>query len=386
MKNPLVQFLVVLAAGVVLCILPAVLLPQAGIPVTFPHVQMPAEKVWLNPLTIGGFDLYLFNTMPAIIMADILLLIAAITAGRAARRRLKMYEANPRAVDEDGQDTMVPRGWHNTFEAILEYFFNLIESVVGSKWARSVFPLIMTIFLFVLSVNWLHFVPGVDSVGIMHCAKPGVSKGFEAVEIGSSGVYRLATNPAAGITTTGAAPEYDPHACEEAEEWLHEVEAGHAEEAGEAPDILFTLAPFVRTGSTDLNLTLSIALIAMVAVQVYGVRELGLGYFTKFFNIPAIKHGPLGYVELAVSLIELVGEFMKIVSFALRLFGNLFAGTILLFVMMFLIPVGVPLIFFLLEVLIGAIQAFVFALLTLVFISLAMIGHGGDHEEEAEHH
>ena len=77
---------------------------------------------------------------------------------------------------------------------------------------------------------------------------------------------------------------------------------------------------------------------------------------------------------------------MKIVSFALRLFGNLFAGTILLFVMMFLIPVGVPLIFFLLEVLIGAIQAFVFALLTLVFISLAMIGHGGDHEEEAEHH
>ncbi len=81
MKNPLIQFFVVLAAGVALCVLPAVLLPRAGIPVTFPHVQMPAEKVWLEPWTFAGIDFYLFNTIPSIVLADI------FAADRRDRRR-----------------------------------------------------------------------------------------------------------------------------------------------------------------------------------------------------------------------------------------------------------------------------------------------------------
>ncbi len=378
MKNPLIQFFVVAAAGVALCVLPAVLLPRAGIPVTFPHVQMPAEKVWLEPWTFAGIDFYLFNTIPSIVLADILLLIGAIAAGRAARKRLKQYEANPRAVDETGNDVMVPKGWLNTFEAILEYFFNLVESVVGRKVSRSVFPVVMTIFLFVLTVNYLHFVPGVDSIGIIHCAEPGKTKGFEVAELGNSGIYRLAVSDE--ISATGVEPTYSKEACEEAHHAMLEGEEPH----GEAAEILYTLAPFVRTGSTDLNLTASIAIVAMVSVQIFGVRELGLGYFTKFFNIPALRKGAFGWIDLAVSVLELISEFMKVVSFSLRLFGNLFAGTILLFVMMFLIPVGAPIIFFALEVLIGAIQAFVFGLLTLVFISLALISHS-DHGE-GEHH
>jgi F-type H+-transporting ATPase subunit a len=377
LKNPFVQLLVVLAASALFCVAPAVLLPRAGIPVAFPHVQMPTEKVFLEPLfNIGTIPVYLFNTLPSVILADIILLVMALTAGAAARKRLRQYEADHMSVDEEGHDQMVPKGWLNAFEAILEYIYNLVESVVGSKWADKVFPLIMTIFLFVLTINWLHFVPGVDSIGIVHCAEPGKAKGFEIAELGNSGIYRLATSSEVGAT--GVAPTYGEEACQQAH---HAAVGGEHDEQAEKPEILYTIAPFMRTASTDLNITLSIALVAVVSVQVFGVRELGIGYFTKFFNVPAIRHGALGYVELGVSLIEIVSEIMKIVAFSLRLFGNMFAGAILLFVMMFLIPVGVPVIFFLLEVLIGAIQAFVFALLTLVFVSLAMIGHG-DHDDE----
>jgi F-type H+-transporting ATPase subunit a len=342
LKNPFVQLLVVLAASALFCVAPAVLLPRAGIPVAFPHVQMPTEKVFLEPLfNIGTIPVYLFNTLPSVILADIILLVMALTAGAAARKRLRQYEADHMSVDEEGHDQMVPKGWLNAFEAILEYIYNLVESVVGSKWADKVFPLIMTIFLFVLTINWLHFVPGVDSIGIVHCAEPGKAKGFEIAELGNSGIYRLATSSEVGAT--GVAPTYGEEACQQAH---HAAVGGEHDEQAEKPEILYTIAPFMRTASTDLNITLSIALVAVVSVQVFGVREI-----------------------------------MKIVAFSLRLFGNMFAGAILLFVMMFLIPVGVPVIFFLLEVLIGAIQAFVFALLTLVFVSLAMIGHG-DHDDE----
>ena len=109
-----------------------------------------------------------------------------------------------------------------------------------------------------------------------------------------------------------------------------------------------------------------------------------MGYFSKFFNLPALSHGFLGWVELVVSWLEIISEIFKTVALAFRLFGNIFAGAILLLVMAFLIPVGVPLVFWFLEILIGAIQALVFAMLTMVFVAVAQAGHG-DHEGE-EHH
>lgn len=395
MKNPLVQFLVVLVVGGLFCIGPVVLLPMLDMPVIFPHVQMPAEAIWLEPFFyIGSYPVYLYNSFTSVMLANTILIILALVAGGAARSRLKQYAANKAAVDADGKPVMVPKGALNVFEFIVEYFFELVEQIVGVKWARGVFPVVMTIFLFVLTVNWLHFLPGVDTVGIMHCAKPPFA-GYEAVPVGG-GIYRLAageqysTLDGDPISTTGAkiwiedegltleeAQAEQKHLCEEALE-AHEH---HEEFEGE---IRYTLAPFFRTGSTDLNLTLAIAIVAMGAVQYFGIRELGLGYFSKFFNIGALRKGPLGWIELGVSVLELISEFAKTLSFTLRLFGNMFAGTVLLFVMMFLIPVGVPLIFFLLEVAIGAIQAFVFGLLTLVLISLGMISHGDHHDEE--HH
>lgn len=363
----LLSLLLILGIAALVCVAPTVLLPRLDIPVAFPHVQVPPEPIFTEPLfTIGSYEFYLVNTLPSILLADIVLLLLAWSAGRKAKRRMEQYQANPNAVDEKGQDMMVPSGWWNAFEMIIEYFYNLVRSIAGPGWVRPLFPLIMTIFLFVLTVNWLHFVPGVDSVGLLHCAEPGY-KGFAAEEMGNTGIYRLAFNGASAI---GTAPEYSAERCE----------AAHHGELAEGEDILYVLAPFVRTGSTDINMPLAIAIISMTAVQLFGVRALGIRYFQKFVNLEALTQGGLGIVTFGVGLLEIISELSKILSFTLRLFGNMFAGMILLFVMMFLVPGGVPVLFFLLEVLIGLIQALVFALLSLVLISVGMVGHG-DHEE-----
>jgi F-type H+-transporting ATPase subunit a len=115
-----------------------------------------------------------------------------------------------------------------------------------------------------------------------------------------------------------------------------------------------------------------------------GFRALGPGYLTKFFNFRTLFTSPLGGIDVAVGLLELIGEFAKILSFAFRLLGNIFAGSILLFVMSFLVPALVPWPFFLLEFFVGIIQALVFGLLTAIFMGLATVGHyDEEHHEEA---
>jgi len=137
--------------------------------------------------------------------------------------------------------------------------------------------------------------------------------------------------------------------------------------------------PYVRPASTDLNMTVALALIAVVMIQVMGFQALGPSYLTKFFNFRTLFSSPLGGIDVAVGLLELVGEFAKILSFAFRLLGNVFAGSVLLFVMSFLLPF-LPWPFFILEFFVGALQAFVFGLLTAIFMNLATVSH--HHEEE----
>lgn len=373
MKN-LIQFLIVLAVAALLCGLPTLALPAMGIPVAFPHVQLPAEPL-TESIHILGIEFFLSNTFVSVLIADVILLLVAWIAGRQAKRRMEQYEANPKAVDEAGNDMLVPSGWLNTFDAVLEYLNDLVEGIVGPRWSGPVFSVATTIFLFVLIANYLHFVPLVDSVGIVHCAdaEEGL-KGFPPVELGNSGIYRLGFEE--GNTVFPAA---EPSAaCPEHHEGSETAEAEGSDEG-----LRVTITPYMRTAATDLNLTFALAIVSMVTVQILGVRELGVGYFSKFFNLPALSHGPLGWVELIVSWLETISEVFKMVSLAFRLFGNIFAGAILLLVMAFLIPVGVPLIFWLLEVLIGAIQAFVFAMLTIVFVAVAQAGHG-DHEDHDE--
>jgi F-type H+-transporting ATPase subunit a len=361
----LLRLLLILLATALICGLPVYLLPLLEVPVAFPHVQVPAEALTEPLFSIGGQPFYITNTLITTLIADALLLLMAVFAGSAARKRLKRYEANPKAVDEEGVDYLVPRkGIHNMFETLVEYLYDLIEQTLGhqdKKTFRQVFALVTTIFFFVLIANWLHFIPGVDAVGIVHCADAdkGV-KGYGVAPIGE-GVYRLdmagGTIPRTGELSSVACP------------------TDHGGEAGSLDGLRYVITPYLRTATTDLNLTLALALIAVFAVQYFGVKSSGMAYFTKFINLPALEKGALGVIFFGAGFIEIISEIAKIISFSLRLFGNLFAGTVLLFVMAFLIPVGVPTIFYLLEVFVGLIQAFVFAMLTLIFIGSAMTGH-----------
>lgn len=162
-------------------------------------------------------------------------------------------------------------------------------------------------------------------------------------------------------------------------------------------DVYF-VTPFLRGPTSDLTLTLAIALIAMIAVQIFGVQANGGAYWFKFINLPALANignpkkplrGALGPIDFAVGFLEIVSEFSKVLSFAFRLFGNIFAGQVLIFVMTFLIATGLPLVFTGLEAFVGAIQAFVFAMLFTVSTGIAMAGHHDDseahHEDEQVH-
>jgi len=126
--------------------------------------------------------------------------------------------------------------------------------------------------------------------------------------------------------------------------------------------------PLLRGNNADLNTTIMLGLFAFVLIQYNGFKYLGLDYLKKFLNFK----NPIGFFS---GILELVGEFSKIISFAFRLFGNIFAGEVLLAVIAFLVPVLATFPFLLLEVFVGMIQALVFSMLTAVFISTAIAKH-----------
>ncbi len=122
----------------------------------------------------------------------------------------------------------------------------------------------------------------------------------------------------------------------------------------------------LRSASTDLNTTIAYALISVIAIQAVGISQVGvIKHVSKFINFK----GPINFF---VGILEIISEFAKIISFAFRLFGNIFAGEVLLVVITFLIPYIVPIPFYALELFVGLIQALVFSMLTLVFMTMAM--------------
>lgn len=134
------------------------------------------------------------------------------------------------------------------------------------------------------------------------------------------------------------------------------------------------IIPFLRAGTADLNTTIALAILSVLTIQFVGIAVVGLkSYGKKFFNFSS----PIMFF---VGILELVSEFVKIISFSFRLFGNVFAGEVLLIVIAALVPYIVPMPFYALEIFVGFIQSLVFTMLTLVFIKMATISHGG-HEE-----
>jgi F-type H+-transporting ATPase subunit a len=227
---------------------------------------------------------------------------------------------------------LIPAGMQNAVEWIIEYLLNLTESVSGKVKAKKFFPLVATFFIFILFCNLLDVIPGVDTIGWVN---------LEA----------LRSAHLSPPTTFFLLGQYSDK-----------------------------LTPWIRAGTSDLNLTLALALVSVIVTQVLGFYTLGAKQqLSKYFNFKALRHGFQGPIEFFVGLIELVTEISRILSFSFRLFGNIFAGSAVLAVFAWLLPFVSDAIFIPLELFVGFVQALIFALLTLVFLEIATTSH--EHEE-----
>lgn len=133
--------------------------------------------------------------------------------------------------------------------------------------------------------------------------------------------------------------------------------------------------PLLRSAASDINLTLALATVTVFLIHIFAVSAIGIrAHLGKFFSFK-------GPIEFFVGILEFISEFAKIISFSFRLFGNIFAGEVLLIITGFLAPFGAPIPFLILEIFVGFVQALVFAMLTTVFISIAVADHASP-----EHH
>jgi F-type H+-transporting ATPase subunit a len=229
--------------------------------------------------------------------------------------------------------TLVPNGIQNLFEAVVETLYVTFEGIVGKHMIPKVFSLLGTLFIFILAANWFGLVPGVGTIGF-----------------GESG--------GAPLTLKGVSQ------------------------------------PLLRPANADLNMTLGMALFFMVWWLFWTIQEVGvIGFLKHIFAPKGDLKGVLWYVLLPlfifVGVIEVISIAIRPVSLSFRLFGNIYAGETLLHTMSSVgasLPPPInwislilfPLPFYFLELLVGLLQAFVFAMLCAVYIKLSTEHEGGD--------
>lgn len=214
----------------------------------------------------------------------------------------------------------IPKGIQNFFEMILEGALDFTDTITRDrKTSEKLLPVVLALFLFILLNNWFGLLPVIGTVG------------------------------------------------------FYEIHDGHN-----------MFIPFFRGGTADLNMTLALALFAVIFSHLLGVFTIGAWkHFNKFINIEAFLEIPKKFkkdknvifinpVKFFVGLMEIVGELAKVMSLSLRLFGNIFAGEVLLASMATILAFILPVPFFFLEVLVGMVQAAVFSILTLVFLSMSV--------------
>ncbi len=267
--------------------------------VSQPHPELPPEVV---------FHLFGFPITNTVISAWLTIIVVA-GFSFAVTRRLRL----------------IPKKLQALLEFILGSLMDLCQNVAGDQNGRRFFPIVATIFLFVMFNGWLSLFPGFGSI-LVHTAEGEVH--------------------------------------------------------------------LLRSANTDINLPLSIAIVSFLAVGFFGFKSLGPGYLTKFINVGQFLAGLgqlgrgklgagmngifLGAINMFIGLIHLLSEFVRIISFTLRLFGNMTAGEILLIMVTFLVPFLAALPFYGLELLVGFVQALIFGMLTLIFLTLAVVSHGDE--------
>jgi len=215
---------------------------------------------------------------------------------------------------------LIPTGMQNVVEWIMDALYGFVESVAGEEYGRKFFPLIATIFLFVAFNAWLALIPVYQSLGF--------------------------------------------------------IKDGHIN------------VHLLRSAGTDLNMPLAIALVSGVFVEYWGFRAHGLKYVEEYLRFrqfwEGLRHLSVldiftGLIHAAVGLLELLSHFIRVVSFTFRLFGNMTAGEIVLIVVAFLVSFVLAVPFYGLELLVGFIQALIFAGLSLAFVTVAVGSHGEEH-------
>ncbi len=252
-----------------------------------PHISLAAEVVW----TVGRLPIT--NALLTTWLVMGLLITLSLFVTRSMR--------------------LVPSFGQSIAELVIGGLYDFFHGVIGER-IKKVFPLIASLFLFIIVANWVGLLPGVGTIGFF---------------------YEVA------------------------------VPAGRQE-----------FKPLLRGATADLNTTLALAIVAVLAIQYYGFKSLGASYGGRFFDL----RSPIYFF---VGFLELISDISKVVSFAFRLFGNIFAGEVLLAVMAFLMPFIVPLPFLMLELFVGFIQALVFSMLTAVFLNVA-VSHGeGQHRPQS---
>jgi F-type H+-transporting ATPase subunit a len=154
--------------------------------------------------------------------------------------------------------------------------------------------------------------------------------------------------------------------------------------------------PFIRSGTADINTTLALGVISVIGANLFGIITIGLWKtFNKYVNLISlgqiftkVKKDPtilvVAPISFFVGVLELIGEFAKVASLSFRLFGNVFAGEVLLLSMSAILAYGLPIPFLFLEIFVGLIQAFIFAVLVVVYFTIASQDHN-EHEHEEQH-
>ena len=271
-----------------------------------PVISLAAEEIPL-PFSVPLLGHSIPNTLPATWLSMLVLILVAYFGTR------KME--------------LVPSGFQNAVEAIVEMFYNFVEGVAGEK-ARTFFPLVATFFFFILISNWMGILPGFGSIGVW--------------------------------------VEHDHHV---------------------------VLVPFLRSANAHLSTTIALAIVSVGATQYFGFKMLGRSFLSRYFTFKSSPRedseaggfaaliGKLGgFMERIgnafAGLLELVSEFIKILSFSFRLFGNIFAGEVLLIVVAYLAAFLASLPFMGLEIFVGFVQALIFSMLSLVFFMIATAHHG----------
>ena len=313
--------------------------------------------------------------------------------------------------------SVVPSGFSGAVEAAVVALYDIVVNIAGEENGRRFFPLIGTIFFFILISNYVGLLPINNVIGVPEPAagdKQAVLRQTdvpllgniayipfkpETVDVGAGDApYQIIDGETLPLEEHGAEGEGSDGEAAIAPDGVSvalvsnaaggsaEASTSAAEEGGVVTEFSGIIAPYFRSVMTDLNAPLAIAIFSFIFVEFWGLSTVGVSYLSKFFPLGAFRRGPMGIIDLFVGLLEFISELIRLVSFTFRLFGNIFAGEVLLLMMTFLVPFVLADIFYALELFVGLIQAFVFAILTLVFAMSAVSHHGGDEHELAEAH